>query len=206
MSQRSSTRLPDRDHRRTVFFITHPDVAIDPAVPVPAWPLSERGRARMRTALERPWVRGVRAIHCSTERKAIDAATILAEGLGIGFSTHAALGENDRSSTGYLPKPEFEALADAFFANPTVSVRGWERAVDAQARIVAAVAVALRAGPADGDIAIVSHGAVGALLICALEGLPIGRAHDQPPGNGGYYFAFDFATRLPRHGWTAIDA
>ena len=30
----------------------------------------------------------------------------------------ADLGENDRSATGYLPKAEFEALADAFFSAP----------------------------------------------------------------------------------------
>jgi broad specificity phosphatase PhoE len=189
-----------------VFFVTHPDVAIDPAVPVPHWPLSPRGRERMRAALARPWVRRIRAIHCSTERKAIDAAAILAEGVGVGFAVHAGLGENDRSATGYLPKAEFEAVADAFFARPTESVRGWERAVDAQARIVGAVDAVLRAAPEDGDVAIVSHGAVGALLLCALEGLAIDRGQDQPPGNGGYYFPFDFRTRLLRHGWTAIDA
>jgi len=189
-----------------VFFITHPDVVIDPAVPVPHWPLSARGRERMHAALARPWVRRIRTIICSTERKAIDAAAILADGVGIGFSTHAGLGENDRSATGYLPKTEFEALADAFFARPTESVRGWERAVDAQARIVATVDTVLRAALPDGDVAIVSHGAVGALLLCALERLAIDRAQDQPPGNGGYYYPFDFQTRLLRHGWTAIDA
>jgi len=189
-----------------VFFITHPEVVIDPGVPVPHWPLSERGRQRMRAALARPWVRRISAVHCSAEQKAIDAAAILAEGVGVGFSVHAGLGENDRSATGYLPKPEFEALADAFFARPTESVRGWERAVDAQARIVAAVNAVLRAVPAYGDVAIVSHGAVGALLLCALEGLAIDRAQDQPPGNGGNYYPFDFHTRLLRHGWTAIDA
>ena len=197
---------PEAAPRRTVFFITPPDVEIDPAVPVPLWPLSARGRARMQAALERPWVRRIRAIHCSAERKAIDAATILANGLGLNFSTHAALGENDRSATGYLPRAEFERTADAFFARPTESVRGWERAVDAQARIVAAVDVVLKSAPANGDIAIIAHGGVGALLLCALENVPIGRSQDQPPGAGGNFFPFDFATRLPRHGWTAIDA
>ena len=192
--------------RRTVFFMTHPDVVIDPAVPVPHWPLSDRGRARMQAALARPWVRRIAAVHSSTERKAIDAATILANGLGLPVSTHARLGENDRSATGYLPRAEFEAVADAFFARPTESVRGWERAVDAQARIVAAVNLVLSAAPPDGDVAIVSHGAVGALLLCALEGIAIDRAQDQPPGNGGHYYPFDLHTRLLRHGWTAIDA
>jgi broad specificity phosphatase PhoE len=205
MSPRSTMPLPERV-RRTVFFITHPDVAIDPAVPVPRWPLSARGRERMRAALTRPWVRRIRAIYCSTERKAIDAAAILADGLGLGFATHAGLDENDRSATGYLAKAEFEALADAFFARPAESVRGWERAVDAQARIVGAVNAVLSAAPGDGDLAIVSHGAVGALLACALEGLAIDRGQDQPPGSGGYYYPFDFHSRLLRHGWTAIDA
>ena len=31
----------------TVYFITHPDVVIDPATPVAQWPLSQRGRMRM---------------------------------------------------------------------------------------------------------------------------------------------------------------
>ena len=189
----------------TAFFITHPDVAIDPAIPVPDWPLSPTGRARMHAALARPWVRTIRAIHSSTERKAIDTATILANGLGLPFTTMAELGENDRSATGYLPKAEFETLADTFFAQPEHSIRGWERAIDAQRRIVAAVQTILASARPDSDIAIVAHGAVGALLICALESLPISRAQDQPPGNGGFYFPIDIRTRLVRHGWVAID-
>jgi broad specificity phosphatase PhoE len=189
----------------TAFFITHPDVEIDPAIPVPDWPLSANGRARMQAALARHWVRSIRTIHSSTERKAVDAATILADGLGLGFTTMAGLRENDRSATGYLPKPEFETLADAFFAHPDRSVRGWERAIDAQRRIAVAVDAILASAPGDGDIAIMAHGAVGALLLCALESLPISRTQEQPPGNGGFYFPIDTKTRLVRHGWMAID-
>jgi broad specificity phosphatase PhoE len=189
----------------TVFFVTHPDVRIDPMMPVPDWQLSARGRARMRAALSRPWVRGIGAIHSSTERKAIDGAAILAEGLQLEFSTLATLGENDRSATGYLPPGEFEATADAFFARPREHVRGWERAVDAQSRIVGAVETVLSTAPEGKDVAIISHGGVGTLLICALESVPISRAHDQPAGGGGNYFAFDRRTRLLRHGWIGID-
>ncbi len=181
-----------------VHFITHPDVLIDPAVPVPDWPLSPRGRARMRAALAAPWVPGIRAIHCSTERKAVDGAQILAGHLGLGFTAHPDLGENDRSATGFLPREEFEATADLFFAHPEASIRGWERAVDAQARIVAAVD-RLIATP--GDIAIVAHGGVGALLLCALLGEGISRVRGQPPtAAGGFRFALDAATRRVRHG------
>ncbi len=189
-----------------IHFITHPDVLIDPAVPVPDWPLSPKGRARMEAALAADWVPAIRAIHCSTERKAIDGAEILGGHLGLPFATHHDLGENDRSATGFLPRAEFEATADQFFAHPTESIRGWERAVDAQARIVGSVERIL-AGPVPGDIAIVAHGGVGALLLCHLLGEPISRTRDQPPSAaGGWRFAFDADTRRVVQGWERIDA
>jgi broad specificity phosphatase PhoE len=188
----------------TVFFITHPDVLIDPAVPVPEWPLNARGRARMHLMLHRRWVAGIVHVASSTERKAIDGAVILAGQLGLRPVTHPDLGENDRSSTGYLAKPEFEAMADVFFAHPEQSVAGWERAVDAQTRIIAAMRDVLRAAPA-GDVAVVAHGGVGALLLCLLRASAISRAADQPAGSGGHVFAFDRANWALRHSWRPID-
>ena len=189
----------------TVFFVTHPDVVIDPKIAVPRWPLSPRGRQRMIAAAAQPWTAAIRRIVASQERKAVEAAAILAEGRGVEFTTMQELGENDRSATGYLPTAEFEQVADVFFAHPDRSARGWERAIDAQARIVAAFEAVLALAPSDGDTAIVSHGAVGTLLLCHLEGLPIRRGEDQPPGQGGFYYAIDRRTRLIRHGWTPID-
>jgi len=120
-------------------FITHPEVVIDPAVPVPDWPLSAEGVRRMALALDRPWMSNLGAIFSSAERKATDAARIMAERFGLSIVIVERLVENDRSATGYLPKAEFEAVANAFFARPEESVRGWERAADAQSRVVAAV-------------------------------------------------------------------
>jgi len=98
----------------------------------------------MHAITTRPWVRRVRHIFASSERKARDAAQILADGLGLGgYSVIANLGENDRTATGFLAKGEFAATVDAFFAQPQQSVRGWESAADAQARIVVAVEQAL---------------------------------------------------------------
>jgi broad specificity phosphatase PhoE len=159
----------------------------------------------MRSALAQPWAGSLRAVWSSTERKAVEGAAILAEGLGIPRHELAELGENDRSATGYLAKAEFEATADAFFANPERSVRGWERAVDAQARIVAAVDRVIREHGTNGDVAIVAHGGVGTLLLCHLKDCPIRRSEDQPPGNGGYYFTFDTVSRALHHGWRPID-
>jgi len=186
-------------------FITHPDVRIEPDVPVPDWSLSERGRERMERALALPWMADLRAIWSSQERKAVEGAEILSRGLRIPHRSMAELGENDRTATGFLPKAEFEATADAFFARPEESVRGWERAVDAQTRIVQAMTRILTPRPA-GDIAIVAHGAVGALLLCYLKRCPISRSEDQPPGNGGHYFSFDIDASRLLHGWQSIDA
>jgi broad specificity phosphatase PhoE len=186
-------------------FVTHPNVVIDPAVAVPRWPLSGQGRARMRAGLRQPWVREVTALHCSTERKAIDTAQILATHLGLAFAEHEDLGENDRSATGFLPPAEFERVADAFFAQPQQSVRGWERAVDAQRRIVAAIERIASSTPADGTVAIVSHGAVGTLLHCHLAGRAISRQWDQPANGGGNWYTFTLRPRAVHSGWQPID-
>jgi broad specificity phosphatase PhoE len=154
--------------------------------------------------LDRPWVSGIAHVASSTERKAIDGARIMAAHLGLTLATHPGLGEHDRAATGYLPKPEFEAVADAFFARPTDRVRGWESAEAAQSRIIAAMRDVLRAAP-EGDVAVVSHGGVGALLLCHLRGEPITRAADQPAGCGGHVLCFDRDDWTPRHGWRSID-
>ncbi|WP_181701548.1 histidine phosphatase family protein [Chthonobacter albigriseus] len=185
----------------TVVFVTHPEVAVDPSIPVPRWQLSPAGLARMRIFVAGEVCAAVRTVVASTECKAIEAAGLLAGRLGLPVSVHEGLGENDRSATGFVPPAEFEALADAFFARPEESVRGWERAIDAQARVVAAVdAVLAAAGP--GDVAIVAHGAVGTLLGCHLAARPIDRRHDQP--FQGHYFAFERDTRRPIHDWRPI--
>ena len=155
----------------------------------------------MRAGLAQPWVPDITAVYCSTEQKAIDGAEILAGHLGLGFSKIEELGENDRSATGFLPPDEFERVADQFFASPHTSVRGWERAIDAQARIVKAVS-----SIPDGDtVAIVAHGAVGTLLYCYLAGEPIARRWDQPPNGGGNYYSFTLSPRQVFSWWRAFD-
>ena len=191
----------------TVFLITHPDVLIDPAAPVPDWPLNERGRCRMQALASRTWISGVRSIFSSSERKARDAAQILADGLGLAvYGVVDELGENDRTATGFLDKAEFEAAADAFFAMPQTSVRDWECAAAAQARIVGAVEQLLSAN-FDSDIAIIGHGGTGTLLYCHLAGLPISRRFDQPASNGDNWFSFDRVScrKLLQAGWQSID-
>lgn len=149
-------------------YITHPQVTIDPAVPVPQWGLSAIGAARAREAAAKPWMRMIRRIVSSAETKAVETA------------------------------------ADRFFAHPDQSFEGWERASDAQARIVAAVETVMDGHDPSLPIAFVGHGGVGTLLRCHLLGRPISRAFDQPAGGGNLY-AFTLADRRLACDWTAIE-
>lgn len=190
---------------KIVYIITHPDVMVDPDVPVPRWPLSERGVERMRALLHQPWIADVTAIYCSTEQKAIDGAEVLAQHLSLPVHQVAELGENDRSATGFLPPDEFQATADQFFAHPNTSIRGWETAAAAQQRIVRAVNGVIGQEPLSGAIAIVSHGGVSTLLLCHLANYEIARTYDQPGSSGGNYYAFEAESRRLLHGWKPID-
>ena len=185
-------------------YITHPQVQIDPDIPVPEWGLSEVGRSRALRASQQPWCATLQRIVSSAERKAIETAEILAGVSGIAVEIVADLHENDRSATGFLPPPEFEKAADWFFAHPAESFRGWERAADAQARIVSAVTRVLDDHDSAIPIAFVGHGGVGTLLRCHLAGTWISRDGDQPAG-GGNLFAFSLADRVPTCDWTPME-
>jgi len=188
---------------RRLIFLTHAEVAIDPAVPIPDWGLNETGRARHRRFADSDIVARVGTICASAERKAREGAAPVAERHGLEVRIVASLGENDRSATGYLPPEEFETTADAFFARPDESVRGWERARAAQARIVAAVRTIADLDTSGGDLLIVAHGGVGALLRCHLGGVPITRAEDQPAG-GGCWFETRTGDWPAPTGWSRI--
>lgn len=187
---------------RRLLFITHAEVVIDPEVPVAKWPLSPEGRTRHDAFSAR--VTKIASIWSSDETKARDGADILAASCGLTPRVLPALHENDRSATGYLPPPEFEATADAFFANPTQSIRGWERAIDAQARCIAALTQVIATSP-DGDIAVVAHGGVGALLRAHVQKVPIDRSHDQPPGGGGHVMVLGLPDLTLLHDWQRIE-
>jgi broad specificity phosphatase PhoE len=161
-------------------FITHPEVVVDPDIPVTRWRLSDKGVTRMRTFVASQMVERVHEVWASSETKAIEAAGLLAARFGLPVNVHPELGENDRASTGFLPPDEFELVANAFFATDTI----------------------LHRASASGDVAIVAHGAVGTLLMCAMLARPICRDLDQP--FQGHFWSFDIGTRGVVHQWRAI--
>jgi broad specificity phosphatase PhoE len=183
------------------YFITHPEVVVEATTPVPQWHLSDKGVHRMRAFAFQADLGNLSAVWASTETKAIEAAGILAAQFGLPVLVHHGLHENDRRATGFLPPPEFDRMADAFFARPEENVRGWERAVDAQARVAAAVDEILKTFSGE-NIAFVAHGGVGTLLLCKYLGVPITRSADQP--FQGHFWAFDVTTRRVLHRWREI--
>ena len=186
-----------------VRYLTHPQVNIDPSIPVPCWGLSEVGKARTEALTVAGGLSGTTQVISSGERKAIETAEIIAAKLGVEVEVREAMHENDRSATGFLVPDQFEVVANQFFAQPHVSIRGWERAIDAQLRIVGEVEHVLTRN-APGDVLFVGHGGVGTLLYCHYSGLQIDRAHDQPAG-GGCFFAFSLLGRRVLHAWRRLE-
>ncbi len=189
--------------RSVILYVSHPEVVIDPETPVPEWRLSPTGRSRLLAAREAPWLRACRRIVTSGETKAVETAALIAGATGASIEVREAMHENDREATGFLPPAEFETVADAFFAEPHRSIRGWERAIDAQARIVAELDAVIATQPANEPLLLVGHGGVGTLLFCALTGQAIDRRLDQP--RAGSVFAVDRETREPLFGWTPLE-
>ncbi|WEZ84804.1 phosphoglycerate mutase family protein [Rhizobium sp. 32-5/1] len=185
-------------------YLTHPQIRMEPDKPVPKWSLSDVGQARAEKAAALPWAARLRRIVSSDETKALETAAILSRAISVSVEILEHAGENDRSATGFLVPEEFEKAADRFFAFPEQSFRGWERAIDAQRRIVAAVEGVLASHDPSQPIAFVGHGGVGTLLKCHLLGTDISRREDQPAG-GGNLFVFRLADRALACDWTPME-
>lgn len=183
-------------------YLTHPQVNIDPNVPVPEWELSDVGAERVHKLCKSAALANTKRVISSAETKATEAAQILGASLGIKPEICTKMHENDRSSTGFLESVAFEDMADRFFANPDVSVKGWESASTAQDRIVSEVQAVI-ASHEEGDVLLIGHGAVGTLLYCYFSGIPIDRKHDQT--GGGNFITIEIATLKVLHGWRAME-
>lgn len=189
-------------------YLSHPQVLQDPEVAVPQWGLSPIGRERAEALAARMVVPADAMIFSSTERKARELAEILARDAGSTVIAEEEMGENDRSATGYLAPQQFEAMADRFFAEPEASAEGWERAIDAQSRVVAAVGEALARAPIATPMVFCGHGAVGTLLKCFVGGRTIARSEDQSRighKGGGNGFIFDLAAMRLGSDWMAFE-
>ncbi len=186
-----------------LYYLSHPEVDIDPDVPVPDWGLSAKGRDRVSALAASGWSKTVARVLTSPERKARETAALLAAPRRLVVEVVAGSGEVDRSAAGYVPHDRHEALANALFAHPDKSAAGWETARAAQARVASALAPWLGI---DGDSVVVGHGGFGTLLWCHLTGRPIARAEDQPGGGHVWAARHRGGDWHPVHPWMGIEA
>ena len=189
-----------------ILYVTHPEVDMDPTIPVPHWRLSRLGADRARVFAERDVVPRGAPIFASTERKAVELAQILASRSSGNVTTVEELGENDRSSTGFLKSTDFEAMVDRFFGTPLDGPEGWESAVEAQDRIVRTVSSIVQ--HVTEAAVFCGHGGVGTLLKCYVAGRQISRNEDQGVlgwKGGGNCFTFELSPRRLISDWTAME-
>lgn len=146
------------------------------------WRLSEEGRAaatRLAGAM-RPL--NLSRIISSEEIKAIETAEILASELNVPHERAPDLHEHDRSNVPHMRSGEFISHMELFFRRPDERVLGNESAAEALERFEGAVR-ALCEKHADGNLGVVSHGTVIALLLARLmnrDGFELWRAMQLP--------------------------
>ena len=183
-----------------LWYVSHPEVRIDGAVPVPRWGLTDHGRARAEAMCGQPWIAELDRLISSDETKALELAAVVAEHRSLPIEVRSSQAETDRSSTGFLPPEAYGPVSDAWFANPLESPDGWEAAAAVQQRVVQGLDDVLGGNR---NVLVAGHGGAGTLLWCHLSGEPIAASQDQP--GAGHYFTVDLSTGRPRHRWRPID-
>jgi len=156
------TSMPERSMKKLIL-IKHAAPTVDPALPPDRWELSDVGKARCVPLAERLKAHHVAALISSEEVKAIQTAKLTAAQLGVPCATAPGLHEHDRNNVPQMASRDFISALAQFFANPRQLVLGSETADQARQRFTASLEAC--AQPADGNLAVVSHGTVIALYL-----------------------------------------
>jgi len=152
-----------------IYLVRHPATAVELGTPSHQWSLSPAGLEQAQQLAQQAFWRRVQMIYSSEEPKATTTARIVADKTGLPWQTHACLGELDRSS---FQPPDIAAYRSAvarMFGTPHHQVRGWESRAQAEERIVTCIQQI--AANVKGDVAVISHGLILALLVAHLTGI-----------------------------------
>lgn len=147
---------------RKLILIKHARPQVDPDVSSENWTLSEEGREKCAPLAEDLQNFDFGSIVSSSEPKAIETAQIISKLLAKPVRTGNDLFEHDRSNVPHMESREFISMVALFFKEPDRLVLGNETADEAYERFGAAVDEIVAAET--GDVAIVTHGTVLALL------------------------------------------
>jgi broad specificity phosphatase PhoE len=167
---------------RNLILIKHASPQVQADLPPEQWPLSEEGKAKCALLAERVAEWSPTVVVTSDEMKAEETGRSVAERLGIPHRVAADLHEHDRSNVPQLRSAEFISLMELLFRRPRDLVLGKETAVAALSRFESALDEVLMEHP-EGNVAVVSHGSVIALLLEKLgkrRGFEVWRAMKLP--------------------------
>ena len=145
-----------------LILVRHAEVQIEKEIDPTLWKLSPEGRESIHQLSKANVWRDIQKIYTSPETKAIETAQILAAHHRLDVETIEDLREVDRSHGGFLP--HYEEAAKEFFTKEGENIFGWERAIDAEGRIVRGIERLVRANR-ESSIAVVSHGLVLTLYV-----------------------------------------
>jgi broad specificity phosphatase PhoE len=154
---------------RKLILIKHASPQVQADQPPERWPLSEEGRAKCEVLAGRVAEYSPGVVVSSEETKAAETGEIVARRLGVPHRVAADLHEHDRSNVPQLRTAEFISMMELLFRRPNELVLGEETAVAALSRFRSALDEVL-AEQAEGNVAVVSHGTVIALLLEKLSG------------------------------------
>ena len=164
-----------------LILVKHARPEVNPLVSSEQWSLGAEGRRSCVALAEAIRPHRPAEIVSSVEPKAEQTAQILSVQLGVPYRTAENLHEHDRSNVPHLDTREFISLMEVLFRDPSHLALGLETAVDALSRFEAAVDGIVQKSA--GNIAVVSHGTVIALLAQARAGrepFALWRAMAQP--------------------------
>jgi broad specificity phosphatase PhoE len=149
---------------RKLILVKHAPPEVVPDVPSEKWVLSDRGRDLCVPLAERLAAHAPAVVLASEEPKAADTARLVAGRLNVPWRTAPGLHEHDRSNVPHMRSGEFISAVELFFRRPRELVLGRETAEQARDRFEAAVGAVVDEQD-DGNIAVVSHGTVIALML-----------------------------------------
>jgi len=147
---------------------SNPDILTDR--PAKFWHLSALGEERARAISTILDQYNPSVLFSSREPKAVETASILASSLEVPRDQVDGLQEHERSNVGWTSAERFRSQLAEFFTRPNERVFGDETAAQARDRFSKSIKKIL--GEQAGDsVAIVSHGTVMTLFVCAWNDL-----------------------------------
>ena len=170
-----------------MYFITHPEIIPDPSLPLSLWDYSDSGAERWEKILKKLWIKNIEKIYSSPQQRARKAAQQMADELHYELHVRDDLDAVGGSNPEKLSPEARAAGMQLFYKFPQQNMNGWEKATDAQKRIIHAIEEILKESPGLEHVAVVCHEDLGNLLICDFKQIPIQKLYYLEIGARFFY-------------------